>query len=372
MWFDELGVKDVPIVGGKNASLGEMYQRLTPRGVSVPNGFATTAFAYRAFVKEAKLDKAIRSILRGLDTKSIANLQERGHAAEDLPDASFAGQQETFLNIRGPEALIDACKRCFASLFTDRAISYRQDKKFDHFKIALSIGVQKMVRSDRASSGVMFSIDTESGFPNAVIINGSWGLGENIVQGSVTPDEWRVFKPTLAQEKQAILSRVLGDKKVKMIYTTDRTRPTKNIPTSTSERVRFCLSDKEVEQLARWAVVIEQHYHKPMDMEWAKDGKTKKLFIVQARPETVMSRRNTNILQEFRLGKKGTILCQGQSVGRKIGQGKETCIFVAVGGGGFLCEKFSGSTARMMLDRFATRTMNAGRIGNCAVLGRKD
>lgn len=363
LWFDELGVKDVPLVGGKNASLGEMYQELTTKGVSVPNGFATTAFAYRAFVKEAKLDKTIRGILRGLDTKSIANLQERGRAvrqaileatfstdlvrsirqayqklekefgklvdvavrssatAEDLPDASFAGQQETFLNIRGPEALLDACRRCFASLFTDRAISYRQDKKFDHFKIALSIGVQKMVRSDKASSGVMFSIDTESGFPNAVVLNGSWGLGENIVQGTVTPDEWRVFKPTLAQGKQAILSRMLGDKKVKMVYTSNRAHPTKNIPTSARERARFCLSEKEIAQLARWAVIIEEHYGKPMDMEWAKDGQTKKLFIVQARPETVMSRRNMNILEEYRLDKKGTVLVQGQSVGRKIGQG---------------------------------------------------
>lgn len=363
LWFAELGVKDVPIVGGKNASLGEMYQRLTPHGIAVPNGFATTAFAYRAFLKATKTDKKIRSILKDLDTKNIANLQAHGKAvrqailettlpkeieraitqsyqklerefgqdvdvavrssatAEDLPDASFAGQQETFLNIRGVPSLLDACRRCYASLFTDRAISYRHDKHFDHFKVALSIGVQKMVRSDKAASGVMFSIDTESGFSNAIIINGSWGLGENIVQGAVTPDEWRVFKPTLAQGKQAILSRVLGDKKVKMVYTTDRLRPTKNIATSEIERKRFCLSEKEVTLLAKWAVAIEQHYKKPMDMEWAKDGKTRKLFIVQARPETVMSRRDPNRLEEYRLAKKGKILVQGQSVGRKIGQG---------------------------------------------------
>ncbi|MFH1170997.1 MAG: phosphoenolpyruvate synthase [bacterium] len=363
LWFNELGVNDVPLVGGKNASLGEMHRQLAPKGIVVPNGFATTAFAYRLFLKESKTDKKIRSILRDLATTNLTNLQQHGHAvrqailatpfpkelqksilasyrtlekefgknvdvavrssatAEDLPDASFAGQQETFLNIRGPEMLLDACKRCYASLFTDRAISYRQEKKFDHFKIALSIGVEKMVRSDRAASGVMFSIDTESGFPNAVIINGSWGLGENIVQGTVTPDEWRVFKPTLAQGKGAILSRTLGDKKVKMVYTADRERPTKNIPTTTLERERFCLSEKDVLQLARWAVEIEQHYNKPMDMEWAKDGRSKRLYIVQARPETVMSRRDPKMLEEYRLLKRGKVVARGQSVGRKIGEG---------------------------------------------------
>ncbi len=370
LWFKELGIKDVPLVGGKNASLGEMYQRLTKSGIDVPNGFATTALAYRTFIKESKLDRRIRLILKGLNTRDIRNLQARGKAvrvailesplsskleqaitrayqeleqafgknvdvavrssatAEDLPDASFAGQQETFLNIRGTASLIDACRRCYASLFTDRAISYRQDKRFDHFKIALSIGVQKMVRSDKASSGVMFSIDTESGFPNVVVINGSLGLGENIVQGSVTPDEWRVFKPTLALKKKAILSRSLGAKKVKMIYTKSGgrksevgSRMVKNIPTTLAERDQFCLTDREVEKLARWAVQIEKHYQKPMDMEWAKDGRTGQLFIVQARPETVVSQRNPNSLQEFRLGRKSRVLVRGQSVGRKIGSG---------------------------------------------------
>ena len=368
LWFKELGIKDVPLVGGKNASLGEMYQRLTKSGIDVPNGFATTALAYRTFIKESKLDRRIRRILKGLNTRDIRNLQARGKAvraailesplsskleqaiteayqkleqtfghnvdvavrssatAEDLPDASFAGQQETFLNIRGTASLIDACHRCFASLFTDRAISYRQDKRFDHFKIALSIGVQKMVRSDKASSGVMFSIDTESGFPDVVVINGSLGLGENIVQGSVTPDEWRVFKPTLTLKKKAILSRSLGAKKVKMVYTTDPAHPTKNVPTKLVERDQFCLSDKEVEKLARWAVQIEKHYAKPMDMEWAKDGQTGQLFIVQARPETVVSRRDPNSLEEFRLGRRSHVLVQGQSVGRKIGSGSARVI----------------------------------------------
>lgn len=369
LWLDELSVRDVPLVGGKNASLGEMYRELRPAGVAVPNGFAVTASAYRLFVRASGAERQIRAILRDLHTSDLHNLQERGKkvrsllltlplpdvleqaiirayrkleqefgrnvdvavrssaTAEDLPDASFAGQQETFLNIRGPEALLDACRRCFASLFTDRAISYRHDKHFDHFNVALSIGVQKMVRSDKACSGVMFSVDTESGFRNAVIINGAWGLGENIVQGSVTPDEWRVFKPTLAQNFKAILSRTLGEKNVKMVYTTNRQHPTINKSTSKAERTTFCLTDREVEQLARWAVIIEEHYtrkrktYTPMDMEWAKDGVTGKLSIVQARPETVVSRFDATKLEEYSLEKRGRVLTGGMSVGRKIGQG---------------------------------------------------
>lgn len=369
LWFDEISIADVPLVGGKNASLGEMYRELKSKHVAVPNGFAITASAYRMFLQESGVQQMIHAVLKGLDTTNIQQLQKRGarvrslllnaplpkkleqeiaHAyhrlekeftesvdvavrssatAEDLPDASFAGQQETFLNIRGVHELLNACRRCFASLFTDRAISYRHDKKFDHFKVALSIGVQKMVRSDRACSGVMFSIDTESGFPNVVVINGSWGLGENIVQGAVTPDEWFVFKPTLSQGKQAILSRKLGEKNVKMIYTADPQHPTKNIPTNLHEKQSFCLTDAEVEHLARWAVLIERHYTKkrckptPMDMEWAKDGVTGKLSIVQARPETVVSNFDVTKLEEFRLSKRGKVLAQGMSVGRKIGQG---------------------------------------------------
>lgn len=368
-WFNELGIKDVPLVGGKNASLGEMYRSLKTKGVSVPNGFAVTAVAYHYFLEEAGIKDVIRNILSDLNTKNMKNLSDHGAkvrqtilqatlpldlqekiklaykklekeygkncdvavrssaTAEDLPDASFAGQQETYLNIHGPIALMEACKKCFASLFTNRAISYRVDKGFDHFSIGLSIGVQKMVRSDKACSGVMFSIDTETGFKNAVLINGAWGLGENVVQGAVTPDEFYVFKPTL-KTHQPILTKKVGAKEMKMVYASGD-RPVKNISTTDVERHSYVLSDKEILQLAKWAVIIEDHYKKPMDMEWAKDGQTKKLFIVQARPETVQSRRDVNILEEYKLGKKGKVLVSGSPVGAKIGAGKAHIILDA-------------------------------------------
>ncbi|MBW2992104.1 phosphoenolpyruvate synthase [Candidatus Woesearchaeota archaeon] len=374
LWFKEVGIEDVPKVGGKNASLGEMYQNLTKKGVNIPNGFATTAYAYNFFVEKSGIKKKIREVLKDLDTKNMNNLAERGKrvrdlflnaeipeelakeikksykelckeygantdvavrssaTAEDLPDASFAGQQETYLNIRGDSALIDACKKCFASLFTNRAISYREDNGFDHFKIALSIGVQKMVRSDVACSGVMFSIDTESGFTNVAYITGAWGLGENVVQGAVNPDQFYVFKPTLKKGKKPILMKKLGDKSIKMIYTKDSTKPTKNIETPLPDRNRFVLNDDEILTLAKWACIIEDHYskkakhYKPMDMEWAKDGKTNQLFIVQARPETVMSQKDRNILEEYELKQKGTVLIEGGAVGSKIGQGKVNII----------------------------------------------
>jgi pyruvate,water dikinase len=373
LWFKDLTIKDVPFVGGKNASLGEMYKNLTTKGVNVPNGFAVTAYAYRYFLKKAKIEKQIKQILSDLDTKNMQNLAERGRkvretilkaefpeelknaitsaykklskeygkntdvavrssaTAEDLPDASFAGQQETYLNIKGEKALMESCKKCFASLFTNRAISYRVDKNFSHFKIALSIGIEKMVRSDLASSGVMFSIDTESGFRNAVLITGAYGLGETIVQGSVNPDQFYVFKPTLKKGFKPILSRKLGAKKIKMIYTTGA-RTTKNIKVSEAERNKFCINDNEILKLAKWAVIIEEHYSKkankfkPMDMEWAKDGRTKKLFIVQARPETVHSQKDLSILEKYELKKHGRILAEGVSVGEKIGQGKVNII----------------------------------------------
>jgi pyruvate, water dikinase len=374
LWFDELGIEDVPFVGGKNASLGEMYRNLTKKGVRIPNGFAITAHAYRFFVEKTGIKDDIRSVLRGLNTKSMANLSERGKkvrelfintelpdelqveirdaykklckeyghntdvavrssaTAEDLPDASFAGQQETYLNIRGDIALMDACKKCFASLFTNRAISYRVDKGFDHFKIALSIGVQKMVRSDMACSGVMFSIDTESGFKEVAYITGAWGLGENIVQGAVNPDQFYVFKPTLKLGKKPIIMRKLGDKSIKMIYTEDSTRPTKNVQTPAADRKRYILDDEEIMTLAKWAVIIEDHYsqkaghYKPMDMEWAKDGRTNELFIVQARPETVVSQKDKSVLEEYRLKQKGQVLITGEAVGSKIGQGRVNVI----------------------------------------------
>ncbi|MFW5746197.1 MAG: phosphoenolpyruvate synthase [Nanoarchaeota archaeon] len=374
LWFDQIGIEDVPLVGGKNASLGEMYRNLTPKGVRVPNGFAVTAYAYRYLLKKTDAVDKIRDILSDLDTKDMKNLAERGHkvrslirnlefpeelrssiidayknlekqygehvdtavrssaTAEDLPDASFAGQQETYLNIHGYEEVIEACKKCFASLFTNRAISYRQDKGFDHFSIALSIAVQKMVRSDKATSGVMFSIDTESGFKDAIFITGAYGLGENVVQGAVNPDEFYVFKPTLREGKRPILMRKIGEKAIKMVYTHDSKHPVKNVNVSPEDRKVLCLNDDEVLELARMAQIIEDHYSenaghfKPMDMEWAKDGESNQLFIVQARPETVQSRKDANVLREYELQGDGEVLIEGKSVGSLVGQGKANVI----------------------------------------------
>jgi len=261
------------------------------------------------------------------ESKDVDVAVRSSATAEDLPDASFAGQQETYLNIRGPAQLLEACKKCFASLFTDRAISYREDKHFDHFSIALSIGVQKMVRSDLASSGVMFSIDTETGFQEAVFVTAAYGLGENVVQGAVNPDEYYIFKPTLRQGKRPIISKIVGTKEMKMIYTVGGTKPTKNVPVTHEEQRKFAITDEEILTLARWAVIIEDHYSqkaghfKPMDMEWAKDGQSGDLYIVQARPETVMSQKNRNVLETYVLRQKGKLLIQGKSVGQKIGQG---------------------------------------------------
>ena len=369
-WFNEIGIGDVPLVGGKNASLGEMIRELSAKGVKVPNGFAVTAEGYRYFLHEAKLDQKIAEMLRGLDTRDIGNLRRRGlqvrqailaadlpadleeeilsaydqlsketphpldvavrssATAEDLPDASFAGQQETYLNVQGHAALLDACKRCFASLFTDRAISYRADKGFDHLKIALSIGVQRMVRSDLAASGVMFSIDTETGFQNAVLINAAYGLGENVVQGSVNPDEYTVFKPTLLKGFRPILQKLVGDKEFKLVYDIGGGKMTKNIPVPPDDRAKFALTDDEILTLARWACVIEDHYsakagcETPMDMEWAKDGLTGALFIVQARPETVQSQRDRTVMEIYRLKQRGKVLVTGRSVGEKIAAGR--------------------------------------------------
>ncbi|MFA6545381.1 MAG: PEP/pyruvate-binding domain-containing protein, partial [Limisphaerales bacterium] len=352
-WFRELSIGDIPLVGGKNASLGEMFRELAPKGVKVPDGFAITSDAYRHFLRSAGLDEEITRLLRGLDTGNMDNLRDRGqrvrHAvlaaklpadleaaivsayrelsgdsgapadvavrssatAEDLPDASFAGQQETYLNVQGERALLETCKRCFASLFTDRAISYRTDKGFEHFKIALSIGVQRMVRADLASSGVMFTLDTETGFRDAVLINAAYGLGENVVQGSVNPDEYYVFKPTLKAGFRPVLQKITGTKEFKMVYDVGGGRMVKNIPVSPGDRVKFAINDDEILQLARWACIIEDHYSAkrghptPMDIEWAKDGRTGELFIVQARPETVQSRKAAEIIETFRLKQRG-------------------------------------------------------------------
>lgn len=370
LWFEEIGIEDVELVGGKNASLGEMYQKLTSKGVAVPHGYAITAYAYKHLLKEAGIAQAIEDALAGLDTHDLRNLQERGEkarniirnaefpddlkaaiienyrkmeaeygencsvavrssaTAEDLPDASFAGQQETYLNICGAEALIANCKNCFASLFTNRAISYRHDKGFGQFDVYLSITVQKMVRSDSASSGVMFSIDTESGFTGAVFLTGAWGLGENVVQGAVNPDEFYIFKPTLKEGKRPIVGKRVGSKEIKMIYDNDpnTTEPVKNIATTPEERGTYVINDDEILKLAEWACIIEDHYGKAMDIEWAKDGDgvkvgTGELFIVQARPETVHSQTSKKFMETYVLKEKGNVIAKGQAVGAKIGQG---------------------------------------------------
>jgi pyruvate,water dikinase len=359
-FFKELSIFDVPSVGGKNASLGEMYRKLSSKGINVPNGFATTAEAYRYFLESTGLKEEIKNTLKGLDTKNVRDLMRRGAiirkkimavslpqdfqdaitsayhkislenktknldvavrssaTAEDLPDASFAGQQETFLNVVGDKALLQAVKACIASLFNDRAISYRVDKGFDHFSIALSVGVQKMVRSDLGSSGVMFTIDTESGFKNAVLINSIYGLGENMVQGRVNPDEFFVFKPTMS-----IIYRSIGKKAVKMIYDNKSKIAVKNIPVSINEQHKQSITDEQVKQLAKWGMMIEEHYKRPMDIEWAYDGKTKKLYILQARPETVESIKDRNYLERYVISHRGKEIVSGQSVGSRIGQGE--------------------------------------------------
>ncbi len=363
-FFAELSIDDVPLVGGKNASLGEMYRRLTPKGVKVPNGFAITAEAYRYTLDQAGAWQALRDALDGLDPNDVDDLKRRGRrarqivyeaglpedlrqeiltaydelvkefgpelsvavrssaTAEDLPTASFAGQQETFLNIHGGEALLDAVRRCFASLFTDRAIHYRIDQGFDHFKVALSVGVQKMVRSDLAASGVMFSLDTETGFRDVVFITGSYGLGENVVQGAVDPDEFYVFKPTFKQGYKAVLRRRLGSKKIKMIYAQGERNTTRNVPTPKADQERFCITDDEALVLAEYTTIVEDHYGRPMDLEWAKDGVDGQMYLVQARPETVASQKRARILEEYRLSGTGKVLIEGRAVGTKIATGK--------------------------------------------------
>ncbi len=362
--FDALGSGDVASVGGKNASLGEMIGTLAGQGVAVPDGFATTAEAYRAFLESndlggkirdllgelerdekplAKVGRSIRRLITGGDFPeefaeelkgAYADLCDRydvdevdvavrsSATAEDLPEASFAGQQETFLNVSGEQDLLEACRKCYASLFTDRAISYREEHGFDHMKVALSVGVQKMVRSDRSGSGVMFSIDTETGFPDVVVINAAWGLGENVVQGTVTPDEYRVFKPLLGEEGRVpIIEKALGAKEKKMVYDRRGGRTTRNVDTLKRERRAFVLEDEEILRLAAWARTIEDHYEKPMDIEWAKDGETGDLFVVQARPETVQSQKEAGTLKSYQLKERGEKVLTGLSIGQAIASG---------------------------------------------------
>ena len=386
--FSEIGILDVPMVGGKNASLGEMYRKLYDRGINIPNGFAITAYAYRYFLKYAGIEDEIKKVLKDLDTGDLDNLMRKGrevrdvirHAefppdltqaiyggydklaeefgrkgfddldvairssatAEDLPDASFAGQQDTFLNVRGKRSVMAACRSCFASLFTNRAISYRHDKGFGQLDVSLSIAVQKMVRSDSAYSGVIFSIDTETGFKDTVFITAAYGLGENVVQGTVNPDEYYVFKPTLKMGKRAVLNRKVGDRDIKMVYSMDDDTTVKNVSTTLAERHRYVLDDDEILKLAEWACIIEDHYSKeagyfkPMDIEWAKDGDgvnegTGELFIVQARPETIHSQRDTNTYENYQLLEKGELLTSGTAVGMKVGQGVANVIESSAG-----------------------------------------
>ncbi len=372
-WFKDLRLADVPLVGGKTASLGELYA-LSGRGIRVPNGFALTAQTYHDALSQAQAWDRLHGLLDGLDKTQVKQLQKVGAAAraivydatgaaelqrtieaayrqleaeyganvavavrssataEDLPTASFAGQHESFLNVRGPRAVIEACRRCFASLFTDRAISYRIDNGFDHFKVALSVAVMKMVRSDKAASGVAFTLDTESGFRDVVFVTGAYGLGENVVQGAVDPDEFYVHKPTFRQGYRAVLSRTLGGKQKRMIYASTG-RPTvtavttRNIPTTQAERERFCINDEAVLEIARHAITIEDHYSRvngaptPMDVEWAQDGPGGDIYIVQARPETVASRRAPQALETYALKATGRVLVKGRAVGEKIAGG---------------------------------------------------
>lgn len=367
-WFRELCIDDVPLVGGKNASLGEMVRELSAQGVRVPEGFAVTAKAYHRVLDGAGIRENISELLAGVDKSNIADLARRGAAcrklvleagipddvwaeikeayaelikqygtddvavrssatAEDLPNASFAGQQESFLNVRGAAALRDTCSRCFASLFTNRAISYRIDQGFAHDKVALSIGVQKMVRSDSASAGVIFTIDTETGFRDIVLITSAYGLGENVVGGMVDPDELYVFKPTLREGKRAIVKKRLGTKQLRMEYSGEGENRTINRAVEPEERRKFSLTDDEALALARQALIIEEHYSRkagvdrPMDIEWAKDGRTGELFIVQARPETVASQRKGAALDTYALEEKSTVIAEGYAVGQKIGKG---------------------------------------------------
>jgi len=424
-WFADITIADIPLVGGKNASLGEMVRELAGKGVKVPDGFAITAEAFRHFIREARLDDFMRTTMADLNTHDMANLSQRGHAvrqairnatlpeelqrligeayaqlqggsafpldvavrssatAEDLPDASFAGQQETYLNVQGIAALLETCKRCFASLFTDRAISYRVDKGFDHFKIALSIGVQRMVRSDLACSGVMFTIDTESGFRDAVLISAAYGLGENVVQGSVTPDEYTVFKTTLKTGHRPILQKTVGSKEFKLVYDTGGGKMVKNVPVAPADRAKLALTDDEVLELARWGCIVEDHYSAkrgqpaPMDLEWAKDGNTGELFIVQARPETVQSRKNPDVLETYQLGQRSAVLASGRSVGEKIATGRVRVIQSAQHIGQFqqgevlVTDKTDPDWQPIMKKAAAIITNRGGRTCHAAIVSRE-
>jgi pyruvate, water dikinase len=419
-WFEEIGIGDVASVGGKNASLGEMVRNLGRYGIKVPPGFAITADGYRHFIEANSLETLIASRLGELEggKASVAELgltirgamlkarcpgdlagaicqayrdlsQRLGMdeadvavrssaTAEDLPDASFAGQQETFLNVRGEADVLDACRRCFASLFTDRAISYREAKGFDHLKVALSIGVQQMVRSDLAGAGVMFSIDTETGFDRVVLIDAAWGLGETVVQGTIDPDEYQVFKPLLADAAlKPIVHKRCGGKALKMIYTQESEQPTRNVPTSLAEHSAYVLTDAEILQLARSACIIERHYRGPMDIEWAKDGRSGQLFVVQARPETVQSRAQAGVQRTYKIVQKGRKLASGLSIGGGVVSGP-VCIIRDpknidrfVSGGVLVTTTTNPDWVPIMRRAAAIVTDRGGRTSHAAIVSRE-
>jgi pyruvate,water dikinase len=419
-WFSDLSSDDVASVGGKNASLGEMLTALKSANINVPDGFATTAAAYREFVDandiDQKLDKELTALTKGtrkLETvgRRIRQLFRKGDmtpafaeairesyrrlsrryqvedvdvavrssaTAEDLPSASFAGQQETFLNVSGEDELLDTCKRCFASLFTDRAIAYREEKGFDHRKVALSVGGQKMVRSDLGSAGVMFTLDTETGFRDSVVINAAWGLGELVVQGSINPDEYQVFTPLLSNDKLTpIISKQLGAKQMKMVYAKGGSGTTKTISTSKKERRRFVLEDDTILKLARWGSEIERHYERPMDIEWAYDGEIDQLFIVQARPETVQSQTEVASLKTYKLKEKGKVIIEGLGIGQAIASGRARVIESVDKSGDF--EKgdilVTGMTdpdwGPLMKQAAAIVTDQGGRTSHAAIVSRE-
>ncbi len=417
-WFSDISRHDVVRVGGKNASLGELVRNLSAAGIQVPGGFAVTAAAYRKFLEANELgEKLSRELARyEQDPAMLADVGRKVRAfildgdmpadiadairdaykklagsgpapsvaarssatAEDLPEASFAGQLETYLNVEGDAALIDACRKCFASLYTDRAISYRRNQGFGQMDVAVSVGVQRMVRSDKASSGVMFSIDTDSGFPNVVLINGAWGLGETVVQGMVDPDEYEIYKPLLSDEKLTpILRKKCGAKEQKMIYADSGDRPVALTDTSTQERKAFVLSESEILTLARWAVKIEDHYGQPMDMEWAKDGETGELFIVQARPETVQARKAAGALKTYRLKQSGTRLLEGAAIGDAIACGKVCRIESAdriadfKEGSVLVTQTTDPDWAPIMKKAAAIVTDHGGRTSHAAIVSRE-
>jgi pyruvate,water dikinase len=424
-FFSEIGIGDVPLVGGKNASLGEMYRELTARGLRIPNGFAVTAEAYRAALDAAGAWDALHAALDGLDVENVDALahaaarareivyaaglpdavaadirvalarltQEYGDeltvavrssaTAEDLPSASFAGQHDTYLNVGGEANVLDAICHCFASLFTDRAIRYRVDNGFDHFKVFNSVTVMKMVRSDLAASGVIFTIDTETGFQDVVFITGAYGLGENVVQGAVDPDEFYVFKPTFRAGKRGVLKRTLGPKKIRMVFSNRGRETTRNIPTDRKERERFCITDAEALTLAEQAIAIEEHYsakagqHRPMDIEWAKDGVDGELYIVQARPETVASRRDRNIVEEYKVKSHGAVKVEGRAVGARIAFGKARVIEHAselssfVPGEILVADTTSPDWGTVMKSAAGIVTNRGGRTCHAAIVARE-